>query len=54
MPFLIVVVEGALAVYVALESDPEAAVALALVLLAVSIVILAMLREKWLRPIAGR
>lgn len=39
-----------LAVYVALESDPEAAIALALVLLAVSIVILLSLRERWLRP----
>jgi molybdate transport system permease protein len=39
-----------LAVYVALESNPEAAVALALVLLAVSVVILLGLRERWLRP----
>jgi molybdate transport system permease protein len=42
-----------LAVYIALESNPEAAVALALVLLAVSIAILLALRERWLRP-AGR
>jgi molybdate transport system permease protein len=39
-----------LAVYVALEQDPEAAVALSLVLLAVSVAILALLRERWIRP----
>jgi len=39
-----------LAVYIALERDPEAAVALSLVLLAVSVAILALLRERWLRP----
>jgi molybdate transport system permease protein len=39
-----------LAVYIALESNPEQAVALALVLLAVSVAILLMLRERWLRP----
>ena len=39
-----------LAVYVALERDPEAAVALSLVLLAVSVAILALLRERWIRP----
>jgi molybdate transport system permease protein len=37
-----------LAVYVALESDPEAAVALSLVLLLVSIAVLAGLRDRWL------
>jgi molybdate transport system permease protein len=37
-----------LAVYVALESDPEAAVALSLVLLVVSIAVLAGLRNRWL------
>src|SRR5450631_1357590 len=37
-----------LAVYVALESDPEAAVALSLVLLVVSIAVLAGLRDRWL------
>jgi len=37
-----------LAVYVALESDPEAAVALSLVLLVVSIVVLVGLRGRWL------
>jgi hypothetical protein len=37
-----------LAVYVALESDPEAAVALSLVLLIVSIAVLAGLRDRWL------
>jgi molybdate transport system permease protein len=39
-----------LAVYNALESNPPAAVALSLVLLAVSVVILLSLRERWLRP----
>ena len=39
-----------LQVYVALESDPEAAIALSLVLLAVSVVVLAGLRDRWLRP----
>lgn len=38
------------AVYIALERDPEAAIALALVLLAVSVAILIGLRERWLRP----
>ncbi len=37
-----------LAVYVALESDPDAAVALSLVLLLVSIVVLVGLRDRWL------
>jgi molybdate transport system permease protein len=36
-----------LAVYLAMESDPEAAIALGLVLLAVSIAVLAGLRERW-------
>lgn len=39
-----------LAVYQALERDPEAAVALSLVLLVVSIGVLALLRERWLHP----
>jgi molybdate transport system permease protein len=39
-----------LKVYLALESDPEAAIALSLVLLAVSILVLAGLRDRWLRP----
>jgi molybdate transport system permease protein len=39
-----------LAVYIALERDPESAVALSLVLLAVSVGILALLRDRWLRP----
>ena len=39
-----------LAVYLALESDPDAAIALSLVLLAVSVAVLALLRERWLRP----
>ncbi|MGZ4699398.1 MAG: molybdate ABC transporter permease subunit, partial [Oryzihumus sp.] len=38
-----------LAVYLALESDPEAAIALSPVLLVVSVVILAVLRDRWLR-----
>lgn len=37
-----------LAVYLALETDPEAAIALSLVLLAVSIVTLGLLRDRWL------
>jgi molybdate transport system permease protein len=36
-----------LAVYLALETDPEAAIVLSLVLLAVSVVILASLRDRW-------
>ncbi len=39
-----------LAVYIALERDPEAAIALALVLLVLSVAILVALRERWLRP----
>ena len=38
-----------LAVYIALESNPQAAVALSLVLLVVSVGILLALRERWLR-----
>jgi len=38
-----------LAVYLAMESDPDAAIALSLVLLLVSIVVLAGLRGRWLR-----
>ncbi len=37
-----------LAVYLAMESDPEAAIALSLVLLAVSVAVLAGLRERWM------
>ena len=37
-----------LAVYLALETDPQAAVALSLVLLAVSVVTLGLLRDRWL------
>ena len=37
-----------LAVYLALETDPEAAVVLSLVLLVVSVAVLASLRERWL------
>jgi molybdate transport system permease protein len=36
-------------VYLALETDPEAAIALSLVLLAVSVAILVVLRDRWLR-----
>ncbi len=36
-----------LAVYLALETEPEAAIVLSLVLLAVSVVILAGLRDRW-------
>jgi molybdate transport system permease protein len=39
-----------LATYIALETDPESAIALALVLLAVSLLVLLALRERWLRP----
>ena len=39
-----------IAVYVALERDPHAAVALALVLLALSVVVLVALRDRWVRP----
>jgi molybdate transport system permease protein len=37
-----------LAVYLALETDPPAAIVLSLVLLAVSLVTLLLLRERWL------
>ncbi|MFI6325197.1 molybdate ABC transporter permease subunit [Nonomuraea sp. NPDC050556] len=37
-----------LAVYLALETEPEAAIVLSLVLLAVSVVILASLRDRWI------
>ena len=38
-----------LAVYLAMESDPDAAIALSLVLLVVSVLVLALLRDRWLR-----
>jgi molybdate transport system permease protein len=38
-----------LAVYLALETDPEAALALSLVMLVVSVVVLAALRDRWLQ-----
>ena len=38
-----------LKVYVALQDDPEGAIALSLVLLVVSVAILALLRDRWLR-----
>jgi molybdate transport system permease protein len=37
-----------LAVYLALEQDVEAAIVLSLILLAVSVVILAALRDRWM------
>ncbi len=40
-----------LAVYLALQSDPAAAIALSLVLLAVSIAVLAGLRDRWMRAV---
>lgn len=43
-----------LAVYLALQTDPEAAIALSLVLLVVSVAVLAGLRDRWLRAGAGR
>jgi molybdate transport system permease protein len=43
-----------LAVYLTLESDPEAAIALSLVLLAVSVAALLLMRDRWLRPGASR
>jgi molybdate transport system permease protein len=39
-----------LAVYNALQTDPEPAIALSLVLLVVAVAVLALLRERWLRP----
>jgi molybdate transport system permease protein len=39
-----------LAVYLAMETDPDAAIALSLVLLVVSVAVLAFLRDRWLRP----
>lgn len=41
------------AVYRAFETDPPSAVALSLVLLAVSVAVLVLLRDRWLRPGAG-
>jgi molybdate transport system permease protein len=38
-----------IAIYYALETDPDAAVALSLVLLLVSVVVLVALRDRWLR-----
>ncbi|MQA16590.1 MAG: molybdate ABC transporter permease subunit [Pseudonocardiaceae bacterium] len=42
-----------LAVYLALETDPEAAIVLSLVLFAVSVLVLAGLRDKWISPNAA-
>jgi molybdate transport system permease protein len=38
-----------LAVYLAMESDPDAAIALSLVLLVASVTVLALMRDRWLR-----
>ena len=38
-----------IAVYYALETDPDAAIVLSLVLLLVSVTVLVTLRDKWLR-----
>ncbi|HEY1324230.1 MAG TPA: molybdate ABC transporter permease subunit, partial [Streptosporangiaceae bacterium] len=38
-----------IAVYYALETDPDAAIALSLVLLLVSVIVLVSLRDHWLR-----
>ena len=38
-----------IAVYYALERDPDAAIALSLVLLLVSVLVLVSLRDQWLR-----
>ncbi len=38
-----------IAVYYALENDPDAAIALSLVLLVVSVTVLVGLRDRWLR-----
>ena len=42
-----------LAVYDALQTDPQAAIALSLVLLVVAVAVLTALRERWLRPATG-
>lgn len=42
-----------LAVYLALETDPESAIVLSLVLLLVSVVVLASLRDRWVAGSAG-
>ena len=42
-----------LAVYQALQTDPQAAIALSLVLLVVAVAVLAALRDRWLRPTTG-
>ena len=43
-----------IAVYYALETDPNAAIALSLVLLFVSVAVLVSLRDRWLRRYAER
>jgi molybdate transport system permease protein len=39
-----------IAVYLAMENDPQAAIALSLVLLTASVIVLVSLRDRWLRP----
>ncbi|MGL5858183.1 MAG: ABC transporter permease [Angustibacter sp.] len=41
-------------VYLALQTDPDAAIALSLVLMVVCVIVLAALRDRWLRSGAGR
>ncbi|AXB43749.1 molybdate ABC transporter permease subunit [Amycolatopsis albispora] len=41
-----------LAVYLALEADPDAAIVLSMVLLIVSVVVLASLRDRWIRGVS--
>jgi molybdate transport system permease protein len=42
-----------IAVYYALETDPDAAIALSLVLLLVSVIVLVSLRDQWVRRGTG-
>jgi molybdate transport system permease protein len=42
-----------LAIYFALDVDPDAAIALSLVMLAVSVLVLVGLRERWIRSVPG-
>jgi len=41
-------------VYQALQSDPQSAVALSLILLVLAVAVLTLLRNRWLRPTGGR
>jgi len=42
-----------LEIYTVLQTDPDAAIALSVILLAISITVLALLREKWLSGVTG-